>query len=264
MLGSPQNIVRHPDMPGEAFEHFWRTIKSGKARTGLVKNRCKNGDHYWVEANAAPMLENGKMVGYTSIRVKPSREQAAAAEQAYRQIKTGSKELGVHEGAVVKRSWLTGFDVLKKLSIKSKLMISSGLLVLLFGVNLFVAASASQQSEGWAIAVSGLGITLGLLFGVMLYRAIVVPLERVTHDIERMSAGDLSGKIEASGDDELAKLMQSLRVLQTNVKLLIGQIKEATDVVNNGAMEIAAGNADLSARTESQASSWRRRPRWRN
>ena len=253
LIGSPQNIVRHPDMPGEAFEDFWRTIKSGKAWTGMVKNRCKNGDHYWVEANAAPMLENGKMVGYTSIRVKPSREQVAAAELAYRQIKLGSKEIGVREGAVVERTWLTRFDLLNKLSIKSKLTISSGLLVLLFGVNLFGAASASQQ--GWTTAVSSVGMALGLLFGFMLHRAVVVPLERVRHDIERMSAGDLTGKIEASGDDELGKLMQSLRVLQTNVKLLIGQIKDATDVVNSGAVEIAAGNADLSGRTEAQASS---------
>lgn len=67
LIGAPQNIVRHPGMTQEAFEDFWRIIKSGKVWTGLVKNRCKNGDHYWVEANAAPLLENGKMVGYTSV-----------------------------------------------------------------------------------------------------------------------------------------------------------------------------------------------------
>lgn len=54
LIGAPQNIVRHPDMPAEAFKDFWATIQAGKAWTGLVKNRCKNGDYYWVEANAAP------------------------------------------------------------------------------------------------------------------------------------------------------------------------------------------------------------------
>src|SRR4051794_37082316 len=83
LLGAPQNIVRHPDMPEEAFVDFWRTLKAGKAWTGIVKNRCKNGDHYWVEANAAPLIENNKVVGYTSIRGKPSREQVKAAEAAY-------------------------------------------------------------------------------------------------------------------------------------------------------------------------------------
>ena len=71
LIGAPQNIVRHPDMPREAFKDLWATIKAGKAWTGLVKNRCKNGDHYWVEATAAPLIENGQITGYTSIRVKP-------------------------------------------------------------------------------------------------------------------------------------------------------------------------------------------------
>jgi len=97
-MGAPQNIVRHPDMPVEAFADFWHTIKSGKAWTGLVKNRCKNGDHYWVEANAAPLIENGEIVGYTSIRTKPGREQVQAAESAYRAIKAGDTSLKVQEG----------------------------------------------------------------------------------------------------------------------------------------------------------------------
>ncbi|MDP1534149.1 MAG: PAS domain-containing protein, partial [Rubrivivax sp.] len=89
LLGSPQNIVRHPDMPVEAFADFWDTLKAGKAWTGLVKNRCKNGDHYWVEANAAPIIENGQIVGYTSVRTKPARDLVQAAEAAYRAIKAG-------------------------------------------------------------------------------------------------------------------------------------------------------------------------------
>ena len=255
LVGSPQNIVRHPDMPVEAFKDFWSTIKAGKAWTGMVKNRCKNGDYYWVEANAAPMLENGKMVGYTSIRVKPSREQVAAAEKAYREIKKGSKEIYVHEGSVIASSFLRRFDWPALLSIRSKLVLSSGMLTLLFIANIIFSTGEKKQFEAWSIAASGLGIVIGLVSGLLLYRAIVVPLNKIKHDIERMSAGDLSGKIDANGNDELAQMVQSLRVLQTNVKLLVGQIKESTDIVNNGASEIAMGNADLSARTESQASS---------
>ena len=91
LMGQPQNIVRHPDMPVEAFADFWRTLKSGKAWTGLVKNRCKNGDHYWVLANAAPIIENGKITGYGSVRVKPGRDQVLAADGAYRAVKGGDK-----------------------------------------------------------------------------------------------------------------------------------------------------------------------------
>ena len=255
LLGAPQNIVRHPDMPAEAFADFWRTIKSGKAWTGLVKNRCKNGDHYWVEANAAPMLENGKIVGYTSIRVKPSREQVAAAERAYREIKNGSKTLEIREGAAVTRSPFRRFNIFAGLSIRAKIILGSVILALLFAANLIGSMVGGKANDGWAHVISMLGMGLGLLFGFVLHRATVVPLERVRHDIERMSAGDLAGKIVAEGNDEHTRLVQSLRVLQTNVKLLVGQIKEATEVVNSGAGEIAAGNANLSARAESQASS---------
>ncbi len=255
LLGAPQNIVRHPDMPAEAFADFWRTIKSGKAWTGLVKNRCKNGDHYWVEANAAPMLEQGKIVGYTSIRVKPSREQVAAAERAYREIKNGSKTLEIREGVAVTRSSVRRFKLFASLSIRARIVLCSGMVALLFAANLIGSMVGGKLNDDWGPAISMLGMGLGLLFGYVLHQATVVPLERVRHDIERMSAGDLAGKIVAEGNDEHTRLVQSLRVLQTNVKLLVGQIKEATEVVNSGAGEIAAGNSNLSARAESQASS---------
>uniref|UniRef100_E6QR54 Aerotaxis receptor n=1 Tax=mine drainage metagenome TaxID=410659 RepID=E6QR54_9ZZZZ len=255
LLGAPQNIVRHPDMPTEAFADFWRTLKSGKAWTGLVKNRCKNGDYYWVEANAAPMLENGQIIGYTSIRIKPSREQVQAAESAYREIRAGNTRLEVVEGEAVRRSLFAWFNFLKSASIKAKMIMSSGLLAILFAANLMVTAISSTQYDPRSVTVSVMGLLLSVLFGVTFYRSIVTPLERVRHDIDRMSAGDLSGKIVSDSDNELGNVMQALRILQINVKLLVGQIKEAADIVNTGAREIAAGNSDLSGRTESQASS---------
>ena len=253
LMGAPQNIVRHPDMPEEAFEDFWRTIKSGKAWTGLVKNRCKNGNYYWVEANAAPILENRQIVGYTSIRIKPSREQVVAAEAAYRQIKAGNSDLEIREGNVVRRSRFARLNPLAALSLRAKLTLTSSTLALCFGVTALI----SGLDKGWsgATVVPLLGMALTASCGFMMSRSIVRPLERAMRDIDLMSAGDLTGKIEANGNDELSRLMQSLRILQTNVKLLIGQIKEATELVNCGAQEIAAGNADLSSRTEAQASS---------
>jgi aerotaxis receptor len=114
---------------------------------------------------------------------------------------------------------------------------------------------ANQQFTGWLMAIAAMGIPMAVLFAVFLSRTIVMPLERAKRDIERMSAGDLTGRIVADGANELVDLMQSLRIFQTNVKLLIGQIKQSTGLVSVGASEIAAGNADLSGRTESQASS---------
>jgi aerotaxis receptor len=259
LLGAPQNIVRHPDMPTEAFADFWDTLKAGKAWTGLVKNRCKNGDHYWVEANAAPLIENNKVVGYTSIRVKPSRDQVKAAEEAYRAIQGGNSSLVIREGTAIKRSPLHFLAAMQNFSIRTKLSFAFAACFFLFAAIALLAwlvpPAAAQALAGWSIAAAVLGALLAAVFGMSLHSAIVRPLKDALHDIDRMSSGDLSGKIVAHGDDELAKVMQSLRILQINVKLLVGQIQQSTVLVNHGASEIAAGNIDLSARTESQASS---------
>jgi aerotaxis receptor len=259
LIGQPQNIVRHPDMPVEAFADFWSALRSGKAWSGLVKNRCKNGDHYWVEANAAPIIENRKIVGYASIRTKPTREQVQAAESAYRAIKAGDKSLEIIDGAAVKRSFTNRCRILKNLSLKSLLAIAAGSIGALFaGMGLMAWLASTGDSAfylNWLMTISAIGVPMAVVFGVVSYRSVIKPLENATYDIERMSAGDLTGRIVASGISELAHLMQSLRVLQINIKLLVGQIKESTELVNAGAREIASGNADLSGRTESQASS---------
>jgi PAS domain S-box-containing protein len=89
LIGQPQNVVRHPDMPPAAFEDLWRTIKAGKPWQGLVKNRCKNGDFYWVDANVTPIVESGQTVGYVSIRSKPTASQIADAERMYARANAG-------------------------------------------------------------------------------------------------------------------------------------------------------------------------------
>ena len=259
LIGAPQNIVRHPDMPEEAFEDLWRTIKSGKAWTGLVKDRCKNGDHYWVETSAAPIIENRKIVGYASIRVKPSRAQVQEAESAYRAIKGGDKTLEIRDGNVIKRSFDQRCRLLKNLSLKTVLTLAAGSVGGLFaGIGLLAWLATTGDSAtylNWLMAISALGVPLAVVFGVVSYRSVVKPIDTARHDIELMSTGDLTGHIVAGGIAELANIMQSLRVLQINMKLLVGQIKESTGLVNTSAREIASGNMDLSGRTESQASS---------
>src|SRR5262245_26583179 len=77
LLGQPHNLVRHPDMPEEAFRDLWATIQAGFPWTGLVKNRRKNGDHYWVQANATPMKDGERITGFLSVRTCPTREAVA-------------------------------------------------------------------------------------------------------------------------------------------------------------------------------------------
>ncbi len=93
LIGSPHNLVRHPDMPEEAFQIMWNTLKEGKAWMGLVKNRCKNGDFYWVDAYVTPVMEAGIVVGYESVRTMPSRDDVSRAEKIYQDIRKGKRVL---------------------------------------------------------------------------------------------------------------------------------------------------------------------------
>ncbi|WP_144774643.1 PAS domain-containing protein, partial [Luteimonas sp. J16] len=89
LVGQPHNIVRHPDMPPEAFADLWRTLKASRPWVGMVKNRRKNGDHYWVLAQVTPYHESGEHVGYMSVRRRASREAIEAAERQYAQMRAG-------------------------------------------------------------------------------------------------------------------------------------------------------------------------------
>lgn len=85
LIGSPHNIVRHPDMPKKAFTWMWSTLKSGRPWRGLVKNKTKTGDFYWVDAFVVPLRENGEVVGYMSVRSVPSRKDVEVAEKMYKE-----------------------------------------------------------------------------------------------------------------------------------------------------------------------------------
>ena len=89
LLGRNHNLVRHPDMPAAAFAHLWQTLKAGKSWMGLVKNRCKNGDHYWVSAHVTPVFRHGQVVEYQSVRRAASAEQVARAEALYARLRDG-------------------------------------------------------------------------------------------------------------------------------------------------------------------------------
>jgi methyl-accepting chemotaxis protein len=86
-------MLRHPDMPKEAFQDFWQTIQSGKPWFGMVKNKRKNGDYYWVAANASPIFENGTLKGYVSVRYPATTQQKQAAEVLYASIRSGQQSM---------------------------------------------------------------------------------------------------------------------------------------------------------------------------
>ncbi len=107
LIGQAHNIIRHPDMPQAVFKTMWETISAGRPWMGVVKNRCKNGDHYWVSAYVTPIFENGQMTGFESVRVEPRREEIARAERLYARINAGQPPLSAatHVRSMVRAGW---------------------------------------------------------------------------------------------------------------------------------------------------------------
>ncbi|MCB4358531.1 methyl-accepting chemotaxis protein [Quatrionicoccus australiensis] len=137
LLGQSHNIVRHPEMPVEAFADMWATLKQGKPWNGIVKNRCKNGDFYWVDAHVAPIDDAGKVVGYTSMRTKPTRQQVEAAEALYRQFREGRAKVRLHAGNLVSTSFLQHINVFRRvleMAVNSQLYLLMAAFLIGFGV----------------------------------------------------------------------------------------------------------------------------------
>lgn len=138
LLGAPHNIIRHPDMPPVVFEQMWKTVQAGKPWSGIVKNRCKNGDFYWVETNISPIRSNGTPTGYISVRRKPTREQIDEAEATYARLRAGksAKPLPIR---------LLGR--IRDIKITRALPAGLALVVLLFGLALTVSLLNLHQAS---------------------------------------------------------------------------------------------------------------------
>lgn len=107
LINMPHNLVRHPDVPSAVFEHMWATLKNEQPWMGIIKNRCKNGDYYWVNAYVMPILESGSVVGYESVRSKPTAEQVQRAKALYERLHNGKPAVPPRDTWLsVLRDWL--------------------------------------------------------------------------------------------------------------------------------------------------------------
>ncbi|UYG02061.1 methyl-accepting chemotaxis protein [Halomonas sp. LR3S48] len=149
LLGSPHNLIRHPDMPSAAFADLWQTIKRGDTWQGVVKNRCKNGDHYWVKATVTPIVENGQCLGYTSVRTVVEPGVVATVERVYARLREGRSGFAVRQGQVVRRGPLGWLARINFHSIRARLsmLTIAALLLLAFsgGVGLYGLEASGQR-----------------------------------------------------------------------------------------------------------------------
>ena len=255
LLGAPQNIIRHPDMPVEAFADMWATLKHGLPWTGMVKNRSKNGDFYWILANVTPVREQGKAVGYMSVRTKASRTMIDAAEEAYRRVREGrAGGMAIRQGALV-RVGLGGLvRRVKDMPVSAKIGIGMLALSAAGIVEAAVAYSGGASGVGpGAIAAFTVGLSMMIWYG--LHRIVVAPLQQAIQVARAMAAGDLSSRFAQAGNDDVGQLLRALQQMNVNLTATIGDVDANVRSIKVGTQEIAAGNMDLSARTEEQAAS---------
>ena len=210
LIGEPHNIVRHPDMPVEAFADMWKTLQQNRPWTGYVKNRCKNGEYYWVEANATPIWENGQVTGYMSVRRKADPATLQQVDGIYRQFREKRQgNLKIVRGAVVAGGEGMGAS-LRDLSASAKLNLAGLLMV----VALLVLGFAGEYL-GIAAPVIGVGAAaIGFLILRAVAGSLLRPLETVTDTFRRIAAGEYYNKFDFNRDDEVGKVLQAMQSMQ--------------------------------------------------
>ena len=260
LLGSPQNIVRHPDMPPEAFADMWSAIMAGEPWTGLVKNRCKNGDFYWVRANVTPLREQGRLTGFMSVRVKPGKAEVATAERAYQLLRSKAKgHPRIEHGELVYPGWRHLLARLRDTSLAMRIWLATSVVnVLLLGVcfaSLMGSNSGNALLSYGIFCATGLGFLINVFLWYTLRTAVIAPLAKVLIGARAIAAGDLSQHFDTRGKDEMGQLTRALQQMHLNLVATIGDVRSNVDTIANATRQIAVGNQDLSSRTEAQAAS---------
>ncbi len=251
LMGQPHNLLRHPDMPEEAFRDMWHTIQDkGKPWSALVKNRRKNGDHYWVRANATPVRDGARIVGYLSVRTKPAAEEIAAFDQLYEKMRAeaaaGKLVHVLDEGRVVRKGWLPALVRAVKPGLRGQVMIATAVAVAL-------PCAVLLAGLPWWTALA-VGVASVAAVGWWLARLIALPIRSVLSVANQMAAGDLTTAVSIDAKGEAAELQLALAQLNVTVRTIVRDVRHEVINLLGGTQEIAAGNLDLSARTESQAS----------
>ena len=238
LLGQPHNIVRHPDMPKAAFADMWYTLQKGEPWSGIVKNRRKNGDHYWVRANAVPMVRNGQMTGYMSIRTRATEDEVAAVEPLYKALNEGRSKKRIHKGLVVRKGWLGKLPAMPlRWRVRS-------VMAVLFAV---MAATLVASAAGWASLVAAAVV---MLLGTLVFeQQIVRPVENVARQALRVATGERNSVQHLNRSDELGLTLRAVGQLGLMCRWLINDVSSQVASVRDGSDRLAQGNEDLNDRT---------------
>ncbi|WP_079436876.1 PAS domain-containing methyl-accepting chemotaxis protein [Zoogloea sp. LCSB751] len=248
MLGQPHNMVRHPDMPPQAFDDMWRDLQAGRPWRGLVKNRRSDGGYYWVVANASPVREHGRVTGYQSIRSRPALDDVAAAEAAYKRISDGDTSVRIEHGRVVPAR-VSPWGMLGSFPVQ------------LIGVGLGCLLGSLLMVSGFApllppYVLQGLGL-VGLLWSIWFLALFVPRLRRdlgaTAEHIERLlTSGNLDQRFNLSRRDTVGQIGRGLDDFVASMQATIQGMADTASQVQQVATRVARGVAESASSAEVQ------------
>lgn len=249
LQGQPHNVVRHPDMPVEAYADLWGTLKAGRPWVGIVKNRCKNGDHYWVEAHVTPVWEQGQLQGFMSVRRKPSREQVRMAEQAYASFRAG-QSAGKH---ILRGRVVGGFDAgprrwLGDLGLGAHLLAYTAL-----GLSLMAGIIAAENAGASSAFVWGLFTAIAVLafaIATRIGRAQAQRVERAIASLRNMAGGHYDDTLAIDRADEIGRLSLAMKSMQIKMGFDFADARRRADEAQRirRALDVATTNVMVADR----------------
>ena len=257
LYGKAHSIVRHPDMPAAAFADMWSTIQRGLPWSALVKNRRKNGDHYWVRANASPIRHAGAVVGYLSVRTRPEPREVQQHAALYEQINAGVRSLGLHRGFPVGRGAVGALQRwwrFRPLAWRVQAVVAG--LWLLGSAGLWspaLQASAVPLAEVWpAWLIWSLACVAS---GQWLRSRLLMPLAALRGQAQAVASGQQTDARFLQRTDEIGAIGSAVRQTGLNLVSLVGDIQGKSDQVRRCALAVQQGSTELSDRTEAAAAS---------
>lgn len=254
LIDADHNLVRHPDMPPAAFADFWNTIKQGHVWTGLVKNRCKNGDHYWVRANVMPIQEAGNVIGYASLRVRPERREVEHAERIYREWrKGGGKRYRLYRGRVLRRGALAAISRINLGSTKAHTYWLTG-----FSIASIMALATLQGLRENNLVVFTMACIMALtvaVLGLTQQRRVAKSMKESQHFVLQVAAGNLTVHVPEHGHDAIGELMEALSLMKKGLGSIVVDVNTGIDKVQPAVSDIRISNEEIGLRSDDQAAS---------
>ena len=254
LIGAPHNLVRHPDMPEAAFADMWKTLKRGEPWTAPVKNRRKNGDHYWVVANATPVSEHGRVIGYMSVRTRPTRDQVEGAEALYRRMSEGTLRGRALDGGFLRRT-----GVLRRLAHPGDMSAASRIAgvcaVTLASIGAVVASALTGAAPAVVIGAGTFAAGVTTAGAYWLARSLATPLATALEAARSLAAGQVDFRTDVDRADETGLLLRTLQQIAVNLDAVVRDIHGGTGTLRHVSASLGDEMRDLAARTEEQAAS---------